>query len=59
VYCAKKPPRGFLKQYAARAAKRVVFVPMGTISPRTLEKARVMHILDGKGKRDIAHDYIW
>lgn len=59
VYCAPRPPRGFLRQYAARAGRRIVYVPSGTLSPVTRGKLRVMHVLDGKNKRSYAKEYIW
>jgi hypothetical protein len=59
VYCAKHPPRAGLKQYAARMHRRIVYIPAGTLSARTLQKVRVLHILDGKNKRSIAPNYVW
>ncbi len=59
VYCAPRPPRGFLKQYASWLDRRIVYIPLGTLSPQRLKRLRVVHILWGKDKRDIAADYVW
>jgi hypothetical protein len=59
VYVAARPPRSFLKQLASRLAKRIIYVPLGSLSPVSLKKLRVFHILYGRDKREIAKDYIW
>ncbi len=59
VYVAAKPPRPILFQLAARMNLKILYVPLGSLSPSTLKRIRVMHILSGHDKRDIATDYIW
>ena len=59
TYVAKKPPKSFLKSYAQRFGKKVVYIPIGQLSPVTLNKLRVFHVLDGYDKREIAGDYIY
>ena len=59
VYVAKKPPRSFVKQVAARWGKQIVYIPIGQLSPIKLKEIRVLHVLAGKDKREIAKDYIW
>jgi hypothetical protein len=59
VYAASKPPRSYLKQLAARLGKRIVYLPLGSLSPVTLKKLRVFHVLFGHDKREIAKDYVW
>jgi hypothetical protein len=59
TYVAKKPPKSFLKSYASRFGKKVVYIPIGQLSPVTIDKLRVFHVLDGYGKRDIAGEYIY
>lgn len=59
VYAAAKPPRSMFKQLAARLDRRIVYIPLGSLSPLKLKQMRVLHILAGKDKRDIARDYIW
>jgi len=59
VYAAPTSPRGFLKQLAGRLGKRIIYIPLASLSPVALKKLRVFHVLFGRDKRDIAHDYIW
>lgn len=59
TYVAKKPPKSSLKSYAQRYGKKVVYIPIGQLSPVTLNKLRVFHVLDGYDKREIAGDYIY
>lgn len=59
VYVASKPPRSALKSFAQRFGKKVVYIPIGQLSPITLNKIRVFHVLDGHDKRSIADEYIF
>lgn len=59
VYVADRPPRGIYKQVAARLDRRIVYIPLASLSPLKLKRIRVLHILAGKDKRGIARDYIW
>ena len=59
VYAAARPPRSYLKQLAARLGKRIIYLPLGSLSPVALKRLRVFHILYGRDKREIARDYIW
>lgn len=59
TYVAAKPPRTILKSYARRYGKKVVYLPLGQLSPVTLNRLRVFHVLDGRNKREIAGDYIF
>ncbi len=59
IYVAKTPPRSFIKQLAARWGKRIVYLPIGQLSPIKLKQIRTLHVLAGKDKRAIAKDYIW
>lgn len=59
VYVAKKPPRSALKSYAQRFGKKVVFVPLGQLSPVTVNKLRAFHVLDRHERRGSADDYIF
>jgi len=59
VYVAAKPPRSIFKQMAARLARQIVYIPLGSLSPVKLKQMRIMHILAGKDKREIAGEYIW
>ncbi len=59
VYVAAKPPRSVFRNVAARFGRTIVYIPIGQLSPVTLKKIRVVHVLDGYDKREIAKDYIW
>ena len=38
---------------------KIIYIPIGQLSPVALKKVRVMHVLDGHDKREIAKDYLW
>ena len=59
VHVAQRPPRSLMHQVAARVERKILHVPIGTLSKATLRRIRVMHILSGHEKREIAKDYIW
>lgn len=59
VYAAARPPRSYFRQLAARLGKKIVYIPLGSLSPVRLKKLRVFHVLFGHDKREIAKDYIW
>lgn len=59
VYVAARPPRSIFRSIAARLNRAIVFIPIGQLSPISLKKIRVVHVLDGYDKRAIAKEYIW
>ena len=59
VYVAGRPPRSIFRQIASRMDLKIIHIPLGVLSSLKLKQIRVMHILSGKDKRDIAKDYIW
>lgn len=59
VYVAAKPPRSIFRSIAARMGRKIIYIPIGQLSPISLKKIRVVHVLDGHDKRGIAKDYIW
>lgn len=59
VYVASSPPRSILKSFARRFGKKIVYLPIGQLSPITLNKLRAFHVLDGHDKREIADEYIF
>jgi hypothetical protein len=59
VYVAQKPPRSIFKTIAARMGRTIIYLPIGQLSPVSLKKIRVVHVLDGYDKREIAKDYLW
>ena len=58
TYVAAKPARSQLKSYARRFGKKIVFLPIGQLSPITVNKLRTFHVLDSHDKRSIAGEYI-
>jgi hypothetical protein len=59
VYVAARPPRSIFKQLAARRDRKIVYIPLGSLSPHKIKQLRILHILAGKDKRETAKDYIW
>lgn len=59
VYVGPWPPRSWFQSVAARMGRQIVYVPLGSLSPVTLKKIRVFHVLSGHDKRAIAKEYIW
>ncbi|RNC67664.1 MAG: hypothetical protein ED859_13405 [Desulfuromonadales bacterium] len=59
VYVAARPPRSIFRQIASRMGKKIVYIPLGSLSPVKLKGLRVLHILHGHDKREIAKDYVW
>lgn len=59
TYVAAKPPRSQIKSFARRFGKKIVFIPIGQLSPITLNKLRSFHVLDNHNKRRIADEYIY
>ena len=59
VYIASRPPRSTFRQLAARMNRKIVYVPLGQLSPTKLKKIRVVHVLDSYARRAEAKQYIW
>ncbi len=59
VYVAARPPRSIFKTIASRLGRTIIYIPIGQLSPVSLKKIRVVHVLDGYDKRAIAKDYLW
>ncbi|MBI2424658.1 MAG: hypothetical protein HYV27_17640, partial [Candidatus Hydrogenedentes bacterium] len=59
VYVAAKPPRSIFRQLAGRLGRKVVYLPIGQLSPVSIKKIRVFHVLSGHHLREIAKEYIW
>jgi hypothetical protein len=59
VYVAAKTPRSIFRQLAARTNRKIVYIPLGQLSPAKLKKIRVVHVLDGYERREEARQYIW
>jgi hypothetical protein len=56
---AATPPRSVFRNIAARFDRTIVYLPIGQLSPVTMKKLRVVHVLDGYDKREIAKEYLW
>ena len=59
VYVAAKPPRSVFRSIAARMGQKILYIPIGQLSPTKLKKLRVVHVLDGNERRSQAKQYIW
>jgi hypothetical protein len=59
VYVAPKPPRSIFRSIADRLGHKILYVPLGQLSPAKLKKIRVVHVLDSHSRRLEAKDYIW
>lgn len=59
VNVASRPPSPRLHAYASSQRKRIVHLPLGSLSPAALRRLRVVHVLHGRDKRAIARGYVW
>jgi hypothetical protein len=59
VYAAKKPPRAALKRLASRMGRKIVYLPLGSLSSITARKLRTFHVLADRSVRSYAKDYIF
>jgi hypothetical protein len=59
VHVGRQPPAAPIREFAARRGKRIVHLPLGSLSPSSINRVRVVHILAGRDKRQIAKDYLW
>ena len=58
VHVAARPPRSFFKTLAGRLDRKIMHIPLGQLSPQSLKRIRVFHILAGRSKREVASEYI-
>ena len=59
VHIARRPPHPRMKDYALARGRRLVHLPLGSLSPTSVDRVRVVHILAGRDKRAIAKRYVW
>jgi hypothetical protein len=59
VYIAASPPRSIFKNYARRFGKKLIYFPIGQLSPVQINRIRNFHVLDSHEKRQIADEYIF
>ena len=58
LYIAKKAPRSWFNSIAERMGRKVIYLPLGQLSPNTVAKIRTFHVLEGHHVREYAGDYI-
>ena len=58
VYVAARPPRSIFRTIASRSGRIIIYIPIGQLSPVSLKKIRVVHVLDGYDKRGNAKEYL-
>jgi len=58
VYVAKKPPVSRWKKLAKSMGKRVIYIPLGSLNPIHVKRMRTFHMLQNKGIRNTAHEYL-
>ncbi|MEJ2086099.1 MAG: hypothetical protein P8Y44_10545, partial [Acidobacteriota bacterium] len=59
VHVGPKPPGSRLRDYARAHTKLLKHIPLATLSPVSIKRIRVLHILAGRDKRALAPDYVW
>jgi hypothetical protein len=59
VYVAAKPPRSIFRSIAAHLDRKILYVPIGQLSPAKVKKLRVVHVLDSYERRAEAKEYLW
>ena len=59
VYVAARPPRSVFRTIAARVNRKIVYIPLGQLSPAKLKQIRVVHVLDSYARRKDAQQFIW
>ncbi len=58
VYSARKPPGQRWKKLAKTMGKRITYVPLGSLNPLHVKKMRTFHMLQNKGLRNVAHEFL-
>ncbi len=58
LYIAPRAPRQKIVQFAKRTGKKIVYLPLGQLSPAKVRRIRVFHVLGSRATRAIARDYI-
>jgi hypothetical protein len=58
VYVAKKPPPARWKKLAKSMGRKIVYIPLGSLSPLHVKRMRTFHMLQNKGVRNYAPDYL-
>lgn len=58
VYVSKKPPGAKWKKLAKSMGKRIIYIPLGSLNPIHVKRMRTFHMLQNKGIRNFAHEYL-
>ena len=58
VYVAPDPPRQGMRQLARRLGKKIIYTPLGQLSPVALRRIRIFHVLSDYDVRKQARQYI-
>ncbi len=58
VFVAPDPPRPALRQLARRMGKKLIYTPLGQLSPVALKRVRIFHVLSDHGARKDATTFI-
>src|SRR5580693_8277983 len=59
VYVAARPPRSIFRSIAAHLGRKIMYVPIGALSPTKMKRVRVVHVLDSYARRAEAKEYLW
>jgi len=59
AYVAAKPPRKYFYSLAGIKHREIVFIPLDRFNKESLKTIKHVHILAGRDKRKIAHNYIF
>ncbi|MCK4779552.1 MAG: hypothetical protein KAT57_05165, partial [Candidatus Lokiarchaeota archaeon] len=59
AYVASKPPRKYFYSRAAIKNRELIYIPIDNFSKESLKTIKHIHILAGRDKRKIAHNYIF
>lgn len=59
AYIAEKPPRKYFYSLAGVKNRDIIYIPIDNFSYESLKTIKHIHILAGKDKRKVAHNYIF
>ena len=59
VYIAARPPRSVFRHLAAKVNRKIIYIPLGQLSPAKLKKIRVVHVLDSYARRAEVKQHLW
>jgi len=59
AYAAEKPPRKYFYSLAGIKNREIVYIPLDSFNRESLKTIKHIHILAGRNKRRLAHNYIF